>query len=1345
MKTLLLVALLVVSSLSATITIDCSTGSTQGSRNFGCASTYQAQLNFTTPAGAFGDWLQFCLSTLLGGGVVGNTGIVIGGGDTLNIIGSCDVSGSLLDFPAAFTGINTSNFTIAGQVTAGGGTPTLNFNGGFNGNQIVVLGSDPTVGGYSGGVVLTGFTINGNGRPVAIVTADRGNVFVSNLNIVDVNSNGNGNALFSHAGTSNGFIPGTSPAVGQMTLSLDTVDISQSSAANFAFANNNMMVVAVQTGVDVVMNAVTIHDMRTGSAIVLVDGTGTGTTSITVNGLTATNIDYRESCGFILCGSGGGQNNPNPTFSRDNYAVSLTGVSVSSSAFGGSQFPLVQWNPDYNSVDGTFAMTTTTISKNTFSSLTNAININGRGQTDFTNGMVTTNTITFPAQVNSFYFVDNTDGATITGSTFSDNTQFSWGMVHTGAFSANSIISGNTFTGNIATSRRQWTSAGGACHLEGSSTLTTNTFTSNYAENGGAVFVEDNADAFFVDSTFTSNNASAASRRVYAVGNGGAVLKNLDGITTFTNCVFDSNNANHGGGAISALVDKVLGSTTYQGAGQFIYFGDGGDVQINNSTFSNNVAAEFGGALLFNSRNLIVSDTNMTGNTAQTGGAASSVDVNPFVSSPLLFRNVQMLNNVATGGVISTTTLKDGGAVSSFRALTFKQVLCQANSAQSGNGGAVTAYKGLDAEYSNFKSNTAVGVGGAIWSQPVQPDQLRLFRSDFLDNSGTDGGAVWSNNPQTLFDGATFSNNVASGNGGAVFLNTEATISGTGFTLNSAAGNGGAVYSVGDVTVSNSRFDSNFAAGNGGGILCVSNPIGQVDFTLHTSGDLFTNNTAGAVGGAIDTSCTMVDVGSTFTNSVEAADSYGVECNGADRVLRGCELSFTNSRFETDTLGILSPPAPLGSLSTGLVIAGSTFFEFTGFDQAESTSISSSTFDSYKMNVESPTTIDGSTFTSGTDNYLSGTLTVTNSHWHQGNVNVSSTGAASFDTSSFESTNLVTYSGGATLTDVTATSNSNLTFNGPATLTRLNVDSSSSTTLTQTTTISDSVAGTFTASTGTIVLTGSLTLGGDGLTSSLSIPVSGTGDLIVAGGTFTWLGGAITGSGKFLIQAGEAHLQSGAALDRMTTADANAVVFIDGNPSFTLSAEFDAMGGAVFGQGTVSIASSGSGASFNTWKDTFFGSDSTVGPASHNYGNYHFGIQDRNTYDKVAFSTSFVTQNTSYVFAQDARTVFEYNDVDLGNGSTYLRDVGNRFTIITLPTVFDIEACSCVSPFAGAVYTYNVSVQYPDQQHSGYPGARISTRNQTSNDATIYLYLYSDASSFRPFGMLLVVLLALLF
>jgi hypothetical protein len=466
---------------------------------------------------------------------------------------------------------------------------------------------------------------------------------------------------------------------------------------------------------------------------------------------------------------------------------------------------------------------------------------------------------------------------------------------------------------------------------------------------------------------------------------------------------------------------------------------------------------------------------------------------------------------------------------------------------------------------------------------------------------------------------------------------------------------------------------------------------------------------------------------------------------GDNRVLRDCELSFTNSVFESDTLGISAPSQPLGALSTGLVITGSTFDNFQGFDQAESTTVSTSTFTNYQVQWDSPTTISDSSFTSGTDAFTSGTLTVTGSNYHESKVNDSSTAAASWDTTSFESTTLDVYNGGATLTDVTITKNSNITFHGNAMLTRVNADSSSTIYSTKTTTISASSAGTFMGNTGNIELTGDLTLGGDGLSSTISVPVSGNGNLIVSGGNFTWSGGDITGSGTVVIQSGNAFFESGANLDRMTTAEADAIVYVSGNPAFTLSATFDAMGGAVFGSGTVKIDTSGSGAQFNTWKDTFWGDNSIVGPAHNNYGNYHFDIEDRNTYDQVTFETDFHTVNTSYVYALDHRVNFAYNDEDLGNGSTYLTDVGNRFQIITLPFVFDIEACSCVSPFAGAVYTYNDTVQYPDQAHSGYPGARISTRNQTSDDATRYLYLYSDATSFKPFGMLLIVLLAFLF
>jgi len=488
----------------------------------------------------------------------------------------------------------------------------------------------------------------------------------------------------------------------------------------------------------------------------------------------------------------------------------------------------------------------------------------------------------------------------------------------------------------------------------------------------------------------------------------------------------------------------------------------------------------------------------------------------------------------------------------------------------------------------------------------------------------------------------------------------------------------------------------------------------------------------------------MADTGSTFARSTQSVDSYGVECLGTTRQLRGCELSFTNSHFEEESLGITSPTAVLQTLSTGLVIIGSSFNDFDGFVQSETTSIATSEFTNYRVQYFSPTTIDDSSFTEGTEAYLQGTLEVTGSDWHESNVNVSTTGAASWETFSFEATNVDVYNGGATLTDIKLTKNSNFTLHGPGTLTRVDADDSSTITTTQTTTISDTTVGTFNGNTGTIVLTGTLTIGGDGLTSTLSVPLSGTGDLIIAGGIFNWDDGAITGSGDLIIQDGEAHFSSGDALDRKTTAEENAVVFIDGNPAFTLSAVFDAKGGAVFGAGTTKIATAGNNAQFNTWKDTFFGPDSTVGPAHHNYGNYHFNIVDRNTHDKVKFETSFETENTSFVYALDARVRFEYEDLDLANDSVYLRDVGNKFQIITLPTLFDIVDDK-VSPFAGAVYTYNVSIRYPDREHEGFPGARISTRNETHDEPSNFLYLYSDASSFRPLALFFLVLLALLF
>jgi hypothetical protein len=274
-----------------------------------------------------------------------------------------------------------------------------------------------------------------------------------------------------------------------------------------------------------------------------------------------------------------------------------------------------------------------------------------------------------------------------------------------------------------------------------------------------------------------------------------------------------------------------------------------------------------------------------------------------------------------------------------------------------------------------------------------------------------------------------------------------------------------------------------------------------------------------------------------------------------------------------------------------------------------------------------------------------------------------------------------------------------------------------------------------------------LIVGGDGLNSILSVPLSGSGDLTVVGGIFTWDQGAITGAGDLIFQSGEAHLRSGAPLDRVTVAEENALVYIDNNPAFILSAQFDAKGGAYFGQntpsGVVSIAAAGSTAKFNTWKDTFWAPSTTIVPAHQNHGNYNFDIVDRTSYDKVKFETSFETDNTSFVFALDERTVFYYEEVDNGTQAN-VKDYGTKFAIINLPTVFDIEACDCVSPFAGAVYTYNVNTRLPDREHEDWAAARISTRNETHDEATEFLYLWAGASTGQPALYFILLLLALI-
>ncbi len=167
-----------------------------------------------------------------------------------------------------------------------------------------------------------------------------------------------------------------------------------------------------------------------------------------------------------------------------------------------------------------------------------------------------------------------TGTATVTASTFTDNTASTGGAIDTGDSGAGSVtVTASTFTGNSAGYGGAIDSGDGS---GGTVTVTASTFTSNTADtNGGAIDSGDGSGGtvMVTRSAFTGNSAG---------DDGGAI----DSGDTF------------GGGSVTVTASTFAGNTANDGgaidSGEF---GGGGSVNVTASTFAGNTAYADGPAI----------------------------------------------------------------------------------------------------------------------------------------------------------------------------------------------------------------------------------------------------------------------------------------------------------------------------------------------------------------------------------------------------------------------------------------------------------------------------------------------------------------------------------------------------------------------------------------------------------------------------------------------------------------------------------------------------------------------------------------------------------------------------
>jgi predicted outer membrane repeat protein len=311
------------------------------------------------------------------------------------------------------------------------------------------------------------------------------------------------------------------------------------------------------------------------------------------------------------------------------------------------------------------------------------------------------------------------------------------------------------------------------------------------------------------------------------VGNGSAVVL-VDGAidvadATFTNVVVHDFTA----GALSAIyVERITSEFTVDGGSDFSdnesVTGSGGAIggtffnsiiQIQDSTFSDNRAADSGGAVYLDGDNAFTVDVDNT--TFTDNIAVGAVGGGGALMVTGLFTVVELTGNLFQ----ENTALGNGGGASIGPVLfdiTVSGTTFRSNNSVIGIGGGLWASAGQDAliEDSAFDLNSAPNGGGGARVDGTQSFDVR--RSTFTGNSTlvTGGGLLIGPSGPMNFDDLTVTGNTAQFGGGIGSVANMARISTSRFAGNTAVW-GGALYAgsqTGDFAIGQSTFDGNTAS-----------------------------------------------------------------------------------------------------------------------------------------------------------------------------------------------------------------------------------------------------------------------------------------------------------------------------------------------------------------------------------------------------------------------------------------------------------------------------------------------------------------------------------------------------
>ena len=412
-------------------------------------------------------------------------------------------------------------------------------------------------------------------------------------------------------------------------------------------------------------------------------------------------------------------------------------------------------------------------------------------------------------------------------------------------------ISGSKFTNNKA-------QYGGAAYFnKGFVTITDSVFENNIATaEGGAVgFSRANVKDLVVsinNSSFVGNKAPVA----------GAIFTNVD--SKITNSNFTKNTASKGGAVLNENGAKLtVDNSTFKDNAADSYGGavlNNGELIVTNSVFDANdilnrgsAGVDHGGAAIYNWENakLDISKSNFTNNIKNYVNGDRLVGAVTTIGNATIRDSCFVNNSGRWGGALAATGGVSGSAINTISVDGTKFVN---NTALYGGAMFVWA-SNYTISNSVFDNNSAFGKGdmspnnnngGAlIVTQDNIPVSGKIVNSNFTNNKAQYGGAAWINEGTVDIDGSNFINNTATTAAGAIGFDPQyakiiATVDSSKFVNNTAGSHAGAIYNLGDLTVSGSEFDNNKAQF---GDIIYNNKIYNKEGILSINGNKYSNYT----------------------------------------------------------------------------------------------------------------------------------------------------------------------------------------------------------------------------------------------------------------------------------------------------------------------------------------------------------------------------------------------------------------------------------------------------------------------------------------------------------------------